>query len=749
MPMTDAITRTQDGKDFFVQLNYGGGLNTSVDPKDIHPRECQAGENFDLGLGITSFKPRKAFDLLATAPNAQPIQGFIELIEADGTVTVCVQAGPTIYQWDGNQVFTQVGTCAASSRLRGTRYSTSLVDNFVIITDLELLSPVLQWDGSTLSTFSTNLGTAFYSRYCVVNLERAWFGNVQANSETPHLVVASARMASATAAAVGTLTTSNRPSDALGAGDAFYLPMPDLGSINGMISAFDQLIFSTTNGSIWRLDGSSSKDYAFIPLYADSGAAGDEALVFIGNDALYGRPGKIEAIVPTLAFSDVQALNASRWIAPDIADVTGWTLVYNPRIQRIYAWAENGNEVWAMDRTLYDLSKNNLTGIVKTQDGLSPWMKWTTTYGNQDFRPTCAMLVRNPTNGLDQVLFGDANGNIYQLEGDGVQDGPNSVTNLLLQSADFGTTWSTVNSTVTTDTIAVLDGTSDGDTLTDSTTNGEHAVEQTVTLSPTAISTVSVWFKAKDYSRSFLRLSANSGVDYVQASYLLSGAGSVLTATAGGTGAGVSADIEQYSNGWYRCILSGAPATSGTTVTVRVGMVNNAGVFAFAGTGSSGIYVWAAQLQTGGNATSYVATTSASASYTAATNTSFRTSGDIGVVWRGPKDQMGLNVTDLKGYVRYRKGFESTLTHTAEWAGASFGDNTWSDTLPAFSNLVVFGGSAYFGGAYYFGTQYEGRASRLIWRIAGANYDRFGLKQSATGTQFDLPETGIQFQATA
>ena len=54
---------------------------------------------------------------------------------------------------------------------------------------------------------------------------------------------------------------------------------------------------------------------------------------------------------------------------------------------------------------------------------MSPWTRWTTDYGNADFRVTAAEVLKRPGDKLDFVYFGHPDGKIFRMEGDGLQDG--------------------------------------------------------------------------------------------------------------------------------------------------------------------------------------------------------------------------------------------------------------------------------------------------------------------------------------
>lgn len=385
---------------FPLSLRFGGGQHSSRTADEIDARECTEGKNYDLDLENTAFKVRPPFDLIGTVPNAAEIRGGITLKKTDGTTSTLFQAGNTVYEWDGDTTFTSKATVNASSKLRGRIDHGWALDDKVFITDLNLQDVVMEWDGTTLSDMTENLTGDFKAKYCYIANERVYFANVESNSvATPHMLVGS------TISDNETLSTANVPSSALGVGDPFYMLMPDLKPINGYVGAFGQSIISTEGGSIYKLTGTSAKDFAIQSLYADSSASGSESLIYTGNDVVYGRPGVIESISATDKFGDVENNDMSRWISDAVRTYTGWTNVYNRRTKRAYFFPTSQSEVWAFNQAI--LEKN-----------ISPWAKWTTTHASA-FQPTFVMNMFDPADNLEYIFFGDSSGNVYRLEGTG------------------------------------------------------------------------------------------------------------------------------------------------------------------------------------------------------------------------------------------------------------------------------------------------------------------------------------------
>lgn len=397
-----------------VVLTFGGGINARRRTADVDPNECVSGSvNFDLDPQYRALTRRKAFDLVATATNAASIQGFAQLIKADGTVSTLVQAGNTVYSWDGDQTFTSVGTVAAGAKLRGPREHNFTLDDFVIITDLTKLETVKKWDGTTFTDLAHNLGGDFFAKYCRVYNERAIYANVTSGIATPHVILGSMIGDSED------LSSGTRPSSAVGFDAAWFLPMPDLRPINGLEAAFGAFIISTERGRLFTLAGNDATDFNMQEFHVGSAVVGDEAIKNIGNDVIMGNAGRIESLSGTINFGDVESNDVSATISPLIDKVTGWTIEYDRRGQDVYCFPNNQSAVWV-------LHKKTLNDPIS--QGLSPWSKWTTAHAS-NFTPTAVMQLINPLDMTDAVYFGDALGNIYMMEGDGSLDaGTDTIT---------------------------------------------------------------------------------------------------------------------------------------------------------------------------------------------------------------------------------------------------------------------------------------------------------------------------------
>lgn len=412
-------------KEDAIVVRFGGGINSRASEDEIHPNECAAGENFTLDPKKTAYISRKPFDLLGTAPNAGSIDGFANLLKADGTVSMLVQAGTNVYEWTGSAFSASKGTVAAGTKLRGPLSQNWQLTDKVIITDIALIQPVMEWDGTTLQnvtftdeTLSTAFGT-FKSRYCIVQNERAIFANIDDNSTAfPHLLIGSLR------GDYTVITVSQRPSSSLSDADPFFLIQPDYRYINGLVDAFGVTVTSSKKGQLFNLTGTSATDFAFDPFYPLSGVDGDEAIAYIGNDIMYAKQGRIESVVQSQKFGDTENDDLSIKILDDIQDFTNWTLIYNQRFQRVYCIPSSQSQAWVFFKSVYGTD-------------VSPWAKWTSLHATS-MQPTAIMSMLDPSDGLEYTFFGDSSGNLYRMEGSGASgDGGTASIRTSRTSASF------------------------------------------------------------------------------------------------------------------------------------------------------------------------------------------------------------------------------------------------------------------------------------------------------------------------
>ena len=385
-----------------VVLTFGGGINARQRPADINIEECTEGENFNLDFQSSVLAPRRGLALRATAPNGEPIRGIAQLVKQDGTLSTIIQAGGTVYSWDGTATgFTEVGTVSPDARLRGPIDSNFTLDNFIIITDLSKIENVKKWTGEVFTDLEHNLGVDFKAKYVTVQTERAIFANVKTGTaDTPHVILASKQGDSEV------LTSTTRPAAAASAEDEWFLPTPDLRPINGIVFFAKTLLLSTERGRLYAIEGLiAGADNDGLPFtsiedfHAGSAVSGEEAMVNIGNDVALGLPGRVETLRGIIEFGDVETNDASWWISPLIDGTFGntvstWKLVYDQAGQRVFCFPNNEDTAWVLHKSL--LFGPNRATFGKIGKNISPWSKWTTS-AVDGFRVTAVGVIFDPT----------------------------------------------------------------------------------------------------------------------------------------------------------------------------------------------------------------------------------------------------------------------------------------------------------------------------------------------------------------
>jgi hypothetical protein len=184
-----------------------------------------------------------------------------------------------------------------------------------------------------------------------------------------------------------------------------------------------------------------------------------------------------------------------------------------------------------------------------------------------------------------------------------------SGTNLVVQSEAFNTFWtplglnafgsgSVANSTGTTDPF----GGTNSEYIQENSASGTHVILQ---INAGQVSGTNLTFSvfAKSAERTQINLLNNGG-----------GGGNAtfnLTAGTATLASGVSASIQNYGNGWYRCILTYTPSATGN-FNVQVRLADASGNTSYNGTGNSGLYIFGAQVEAGSVPTSYIPTTTGS-----------------------------------------------------------------------------------------------------------------------------------------
>lgn len=185
-----------------------------------------------------------------------------------------------------------------------------------------------------------------------------------------------------------------------------------------------------------------------------------------------------------------------------------------------------------------------------------------------------------------------------------IEDG---ATNQLLNSETMGAaSWSRSGVTITTDATPAPDGATTAEKLVEATNTGIHQLfHAAISFTSGTTYVFSLFAKAAERDSFLLTFPNTPFPDNSVGQFDLS------TQTATPRNATASVAIEPLTNGWFRCILI---ATADATLSNHPAIWLRNGGESYTGDGSSGLFIWGAQLEVGPRKTSYIPTASSSAS---------------------------------------------------------------------------------------------------------------------------------------
>lgn len=180
--------------------------------------------------------------------------------------------------------------------------------------------------------------------------------------------------------------------------------------------------------------------------------------------------------------------------------------------------------------------------------------------------------------------------------------------NLLLRSSELNSApWGLVAATITANAIAAPDGTITAEKLIETAATSNHYVAQSVSLTEGQQYAYSQHVKAGE--RGHLLITANGSATLHSVAINLANG-----AVASATGSPQNIAAQSLQDGWWRVSFAfTAGATASIGLEVRLSLDGIWANRSYAGDGSSGAYVWGAQLETGTAASSYIPTAASAA----------------------------------------------------------------------------------------------------------------------------------------
>ena len=190
-------------------------------------------------------------------------------------------------------------------------------------------------------------------------------------------------------------------------------------------------------------------------------------------------------------------------------------------------------------------------------------------------------------------------------------------TNLFANSEAFPTGWGAINVLLeTSDAIASPSGTVNADLIKENASTAAHYYYLTPLFSAGTY-TVSIFAKQGSSGNRVVNISGSSGpTNYFSVRFDVS-SGTMSSPTVVGTFSSVSSTIESYQNGWYRLCVT---VTAASGFNPQIGLstslsptIGSYGSDTYAGDNTSNMYFWGAQIEAGAFPTSYIPTTTTTA----------------------------------------------------------------------------------------------------------------------------------------
>lgn len=185
-------------------------------------------------------------------------------------------------------------------------------------------------------------------------------------------------------------------------------------------------------------------------------------------------------------------------------------------------------------------------------------------------------------------------------------------TNLFLQS-QFASGWSATRATLNPNVVGI-DAPNNTETaaklVEDTSVTTSHRMTQSVAYVSGTTYTISIFAKAAERSSFGFRF-FNTVFGTSQTQYFDIANGTILN-----TVSGITASIENFGDGWYRCTATRAATATSTSGAITIDLSIGT-TFEYTGDGTSGAYFWGAQLEAATFPTSYIPTEASQVTRTA------------------------------------------------------------------------------------------------------------------------------------
>lgn len=180
-------------------------------------------------------------------------------------------------------------------------------------------------------------------------------------------------------------------------------------------------------------------------------------------------------------------------------------------------------------------------------------------------------------------------------------------TNVLTYSEEFDNAdWGKSNVTISANATTAPDGTTTADKVVENTANSAHATFRVGVITSAGTYNLSLFAKKSERDRIYLG-NSSSGTNYsvfdLENGAYVSDIGSGIVTLS-------NQEITALENDWYRVSVT---LTTPSAISLAIGMIESGTTTSYLGDGSSGLFVWGAQIEAGSYASSYIKTEGAAA----------------------------------------------------------------------------------------------------------------------------------------
>ncbi len=457
-----------------------------------------------------------------------------------------------------------------------------------------------------------------------------------------------------------------------------------LHSVKPNVVLGDELISSFTNGTTYPLDTFVSSGNNITSLIKSSGFAGCASN---GNTFVSGDKIKVSFSYTKNSGDDLRVVFSSLVTGAGMQISNAETISSSGEYSFTFTITSSATGYLQFGTGNASHSINASITNVSVKEDISADFDFTR--GSTATRVNEAGLIESVAANIPRINYENGQGHLL-LEG--------QRTNLIPYSESFSTDWSRNQTDVDVNDVISPDGTQNADFLFENTANTPHFMFQVVGTTSTSDYTISIFAK---HNNRILQIFAGGG-DISGNPY----ANFDLEDGVFNNNGCNDAFIEDYGNGWYRC---GVVVTSAVTSGFNpcFGLVDTLGssrAAAYAGDGTSGIYIYGAQIEQGSYSTSYIVSNSGSATTRLAETCTNAGNSDIipsdeGVLYAEmaalSDDATNRRVTLSDGtatnrmYVSY-KNYTNQIRVEVVSAGVSVFDSTYSSIdITQFSKIAL------------------------------------------------------------